>query len=255
MELLEQIQCGLDAMTPERRAWLHRAYALLPAQKRPRRILDVGCGRGGPTLELARLGNELVGIDTDKWALEELRTAAEAAGLADRVSVRQASMLAIDFAAASFDIVWSEGSIHVIGFEEGLARWRPLLIPGGCLVVHESAWLRADPPPAAQAYWTPRFPCIRTLESYAAAAGRLGYEWIGGFTFPETFWWEGYYRPLRERVRALRREHAGDRRAEEIFERKEAEIARYRREMRWFGSAYLLMRDASGSRPVKGGAA
>jgi hypothetical protein len=37
----------------------------------------------------------------------------------------------------SFDIVWSEGFIFVIGFKKGLQEWKSLLRPGGFMMAHD----------------------------------------------------------------------------------------------------------------------
>jgi len=64
-----------------------RTYAMLPpAESRPRRILDIGCGTGAPSIELARLsGGTVIGIDVDERALEVMRDHVAEAGLDDRV--------------------------------------------------------------------------------------------------------------------------------------------------------------------------
>ena len=42
-----------------------KAFRMLPKLDRPR-ILDIGCGSGAPTIELARLSDgEIIGIDID----------------------------------------------------------------------------------------------------------------------------------------------------------------------------------------------
>jgi cyclopropane fatty-acyl-phospholipid synthase-like methyltransferase len=46
------------------------------------RILDVGCGPGGPTLELARLSDgEIIGLDIHQPSLDKLSRRIEEAGL------------------------------------------------------------------------------------------------------------------------------------------------------------------------------
>jgi SAM-dependent methyltransferase len=252
MSLTEEIQQGLDAVTPERRAFLRRAFGMLPDLANPR-ILDIGCGRGGPTLELARLGGEVTGVDVDDRALRDLAESAEAAGLAERVRVIKASMSELDFPPGSFDLLWAEGSVHAIGFEEALDCWRPLLVPGGHVVIHESAWLQPNPPEAARTLWQSRFPCIRTASEYADAARKLGYEWVGDFNLPADFWWEAYYHPLSERVAALRVKYRGDPAALETLARTQEEIGLYWQHRGWFGSAYLLARKPVGLPGGKGG--
>lgn len=52
---------------PIRLDYTRNAYHMLPRIDQPR-ILDVGCGRGDPTLELAKLSDgEIIGVDIDWW--------------------------------------------------------------------------------------------------------------------------------------------------------------------------------------------
>ncbi|MBQ2719060.1 MAG: class I SAM-dependent methyltransferase [Clostridia bacterium] len=47
-------------------------------------VLDLGCGSGRMTLELCRLGYDMIGVDGSAEMLSAAHTAAEAAGLSDR---------------------------------------------------------------------------------------------------------------------------------------------------------------------------
>ena len=115
-----------------------KAYRVLPQLDKPR-ILDVGCGSGVSTLELARMsGGEIVAVDIDRRALDKLVSRVESEGLSSKVSVVHSSMLEMDFPPSSFDIIWTEGAISFIGFERGLSEWRGLLVPDGYLVIHDA---------------------------------------------------------------------------------------------------------------------
>lgn len=162
-----------------------RAYRLLPPLERPR-ILDIGCGRGQQTLELARLGEgEIVGIDVDPAAVSELRRRVERAGLQDRVRALRVSLLENDFESGRFDVLWEEGVLHLLDPAACLPECRRLLQPGGHLVMHETIeWFE------------------RTRELLAAA----GFEIVGRHMLPEHFWWTDYGEPLEKRIRAFRRD-------------------------------------------------
>jgi ubiquinone/menaquinone biosynthesis C-methylase UbiE len=102
------------------------------------RILDVGCGSGIPTIELAKLSQgEVIGVDIDDLALSVLRQRIKSEGLSDRVKTLRESIDKLDLPQESFDIVWAEGSISFIGFEKGLRSWHRLIKPGGYLVIHD----------------------------------------------------------------------------------------------------------------------
>ena len=119
-DILSEIYDNLTAEGPERTRYTRKAFRMLPGLEKPR-ILDIGCGAGEPTLELARLTQgEITGIDINQPALDRLKIKIEKAGLSDRVQALNRSMFNMDFPDESFDILWSEGSIYNIGFARGL---------------------------------------------------------------------------------------------------------------------------------------
>jgi SAM-dependent methyltransferase len=241
ISLPQELHRNLLDASPARLSFTRKAYQMLPRLNCPR-ILDVGCGRGGPTLELARLsGGEVIGLDIDQAGLDELDAAAEGAGIADRVRAVNGSLLAMDFPAESFDILWSEGSIQFIGFERGLAEWRHFIRPRGFLVVHAATWLRPDPPAAIVRSWDCGRQESRTAAEYIAQIPKGGYDLVGHFSLPEDFWWLDYYLPLQRRVLELREEYAGDQEAQGALDRQQHEIDEYRDHIEWAGSAYYLM--------------
>jgi len=88
-----------------------KAFRILPELEKPR-ILDIGCGSGVPTIELARLSDgEIIGIDIDQESLDRLSRKIEREGLTKRVKAIKCSLQDIRFPDNSFDIIWAEGSI------------------------------------------------------------------------------------------------------------------------------------------------
>jgi SAM-dependent methyltransferase len=241
IDLHQELHKGFPSASPARCSFVRKAYKTLPALDRPR-ILDIGCGRGGPTLELARLsGGEVVGLDIDQPSLDELAAEAVRAGLSDRVQVLNGSMFSMDFPAESFDILWSEGSIQFIGFEQGLSEWRRFLRPRGFLVVHAGTWLRPHPPAEIVRRWdTPRL-VTRTAAEYIAQIPAGGYDLVGHFVLPDDFWWLDYYLPLQQRVSELREEYDEEQDVLEALDAQQREIDVYRDHIKWAGSAYYLM--------------
>jgi ubiquinone/menaquinone biosynthesis C-methylase UbiE len=93
--------------------YMRKAFYMLPKIDKPR-ILDIGCGSGIRTIELARLDQgEVIGIDIDQHALDEFVTKVAESGLGARVKVLNCSLMNMDFPDESFDLIWSEGSISM----------------------------------------------------------------------------------------------------------------------------------------------
>jgi SAM-dependent methyltransferase len=245
-DILRELHGELSRGSPARLAFTRRAFQTLPDLEDPR-ILDVGCGQGGPTLELARLSGGLVtGLDIDQSALDELARRAGEEGLSDCVQVVRGSMADIDFADESFDVIWAEGSMNILGFERALAEWRRLIRPSGFLVVHEMVWLRPDPP--AEVVNCPQlaYPGIRTVAEYIEQVPDHGYDLVGHFVLPEDFWLADYFDPMVARINQLRTKYAGDQAAQRTLDREQRAADVYRKYSEWYGSVFLVMQKGTG---------
>ncbi len=219
-----------------------RAFHSLPEMKAPR-ILDIGCGQGVPTLELAKLSDgKIIGLDTNQEDLKLLSKKIVAAGLIQQVQIVNGSMLDLNFPDECFDLIWSEGSINIIGFEQGLKEWRRLIKPKGYLVVHEMTWLHPNPPKEIVDRWQPIYPGIRTAAEYASLIPEYGYILIDHFPLPEDTWGRDYYGPLEVRISNLRNKYRTDRQAQELLDQEQAEVDLFKRHSSWYGSAFYLMR-------------
>ena len=240
-DIQRELHAELSRGSPARLGFTRKAYHMLPDLNRPR-ILDVGCGQGGPTLELARLsGGQVTGLDIDKSALHELARRADQQGLSDHIQVVHSSMFDMDFAEASFDVIWSEGSMHILGFERALGEWRRFIRPGGFLVVHEMVWLRSDPPAEVTNCPELAYPGIRTVPEYIAHIPEHGYALVDHFCLPEDFWLRDYFDPMMARLRRLRTKYAGDQAAQKTLDKEERAAELYKKHSNWYGSVFLLM--------------
>ncbi|MFH8579548.1 GNAT family N-acetyltransferase [Streptomyces zaomyceticus] len=186
---------GLPRQGPGSDATTRRLLALTgPLPERPR-VLDLGCGPGRSALLLAaEAGAEVTAVDTHEPFLVELREAAAARGLDGSIRTLRADMGALPFPDGSFDLVWAESSVFVLGFDRALAEWRRLLAPDGTLVLTECVWTTGEPGPVARAFWEEHYP-LRTVTGNAAAAVAAGYHVLGTVPQPDGDWDE-YYVPL-----------------------------------------------------------
>lgn len=107
-----------------------------------RTVLDIGSGSGGIAVDLVRrLGaGRVIGIDVEAGVCAEARQRVEAAGLGERIEIRQVAPGPLPLPDASVDIVFSKDSIVHIPDKEALAHdaFR-VLRPGGWFAA--SDWL------------------------------------------------------------------------------------------------------------------
>jgi SAM-dependent methyltransferase len=207
------------------------------------RVLDVGCGPGSQTLELARLcPGEITAVDTHQPYLDRLRQRAADAGFGHRITTLNRSMLGMGFGDRVFDLVWAEGSIYIIGLEQGLREWRELLVDGGHVVFTELVWLRAEPPSEVAEFFRQGYPDMRHVDDVVALVGACGYDLVGHFTLPGEAWWRDYYGPLEKRLDRLVLKYAGDAEVLDMLELERTEIDMYRRYHDGYGYEFVVAR-------------
>jgi 2-polyprenyl-3-methyl-5-hydroxy-6-metoxy-1,4-benzoquinol methylase len=78
-----------------------------------KRVLDVGCGEGGDSILLARLGaREVTGVDLSERAITAARERSMINGVADKVDFVCAPVETAQIEAASYDVVWCNAILH-----------------------------------------------------------------------------------------------------------------------------------------------
>jgi len=108
-----------------------------------KRILDIGCGIGGPAFEMVRNhGANVVGIDLEAPLVVRATQAASDLELSDKCAFQTVTAGPLPFADESFDIVISSGAFTQIADKAGILAeaWR-VLKPGGSLSCYE--WLKS----------------------------------------------------------------------------------------------------------------
>jgi len=192
------------------------------------KLADIGCGTGASTLCLARhLNAEIMAVDFLPEFLESLKQQAEAKGLSGKIKTVEASMDELPFLENAYDVLWSEGAIYNMGFQNGIENWKRFLKPGGILVASEITWLTHERPQEIQAHWDQEYPEIDVASAKIGQLEAAGYSPIGYFTLPESCWLENYYAPLKAGFEAFleRNNHAVA--AQEIVAAELTEIELY----------------------------
>lgn len=118
--------------------------------KKPRKIVDAGCGIGGSSRYLARKYEaECRGITLSPVQAQRAQALAAAQGLSGKVSFQVADALNQPFPDGEFDLVWSmESGEHMpdkAKFVNELAR---VAAPGGTIII--VTWCHRDLPPSEE---------------------------------------------------------------------------------------------------------
>jgi SAM-dependent methyltransferase len=243
-EALFRLFEGLPRQGPGSDACTREALGRLGALPAAPRVLDLGCGSGRAALVLAAaLRTRVVAVDIHRPFLDALEAAARERGLEHLIEARCADMAAPGVPAGSVDLLWSEGAVYFLGFEEGLRLWRPLLAPGGCLAVTECSWLSPDPPAEAAAFFREGYPGMAGVSENIERAQAAGFEVLDHFALPPEAWWDEYYLPLEARIGLLAADPDPDLAA--VIAETRSEIDLFRRHGAAYGYVFYLMRPAA----------
>jgi len=241
MDIFWEIHSDLPREGPGDSTSTTRAYAAAKDLLAGPKILDIGCGPGMQTLDLAKLSRgEIIAIDFHQPFLDELVRRAKEAGVAAQIQARKLSMFEMDFAPEQFDLVWSEGAIYIMGFEAGFKACYPFLKPGGYMAVTEASWFQPNPPGEIVDFWNTAYPVMGTIEENIQRVEKQGYKLVDHFHLPDSSWWNNYYNPLAERIAMLKEKYADNAETKKMLDEELAEIKLFRKYSRYYGYEFYI---------------
>jgi SAM-dependent methyltransferase len=242
-ELFFELFTGLPRQGPGDAESTLRALALVPGIGPETRVLDLGCGTGLQTRVLAQDSPaRFVAVDNHAPFIDVLNREAQRLGIADRLEGRVADLRRPDFAAGSFDLIWCEGAIAIMGVEAALRSWRRLLVPGGHMAVTEVCWMKPDPPRDCAAFWASEYPAIRDVSTLLAVIEECGYEPVNHFSLPQSSWWDDYYCPLQRNLTEFRDRHREEADAQQLAEQVQREIDVWHAYAEFYNYEFFVMR-------------
>ncbi|MBI1872885.1 MAG: class I SAM-dependent methyltransferase [Acidobacteria bacterium] len=234
---------GLPRQGPGDTASTLRALSLVPGIGPHTRVLNPGGGTGLEARVIAQNAPvRIVAIDNHQQYVEEFNREAEALAVAHRVEAQLGDMHRLDFEPGSFDLIWCEGSIYVVGFEKGLRDWHRLLAPGGHLALTDVCWRMPNPPAECREFWAQEYPAIRDVPSRLRTITECGYEVIGHFPLPAAAWWDDYYGPLQQKITEFRAHHDGETDAQQLADSVQSEIDMWHKYSHSYGYDFFVMR-------------
>jgi SAM-dependent methyltransferase len=242
-EIFFEVFENLPRQGPGNRACAARALGLCRELPQSPAILDLGCGVGGQTLQLAELtSGSIVAIDSHAPGIERLKAAVAKRGLSQRISPIVGDMARPGQPPGSFDLIWSEGALYNIGIRNALGICHGLLRPGGYLAFTDAVWRMENPPPEVKAGFDQDYPAMGWLDDDVAAIQDCGFELIGHFTLPDEAWWDDFYTPMEARIAELRVRYAGDMEASAILDQLAMEPEMHRRYSDFYAYEFFVVR-------------
>ncbi|MCX6641444.1 MAG: class I SAM-dependent methyltransferase [bacterium] len=232
----------LQRQGPGDNASTRRAFQQLNGLPEAPVILDVGCGVGKQTLELCRLtSGTIIALDSHAPFLRILWNQAERKAELARLHCLIADMNAMGFRDASFDAIWAEGSIFLIGFEKALQEWKALLRPGGYMAISELVWFKENPPQPVVDFLLSEVPVLYGFKDYFPIIEACGYRLVDYFPLPAESWWTDYYTPLESKIHELRNSLRNDPKAQELLTALGLEIEMHRKYSEYYGYGFYIV--------------
>ena len=192
---------------------------------------------------LARsLNAQITAVDFLPDFVEVLKANAENEGLTNKIDPLVCSMDNLQFDNEEYDVIWSEGAIYNMGFENGVNDWKRFLKPDGMLVVSEITWTTNDRPSEIQRHWTTEYPEISTASSNISILEYSGYSPVAYFALPEHCWLDNYYRPMQNSFAEFLARNANNKNAQAIVEAEKKEIALYEKFKKYYSYGVYIAR-------------
>ena len=241
MEYFYELFLGLPRGGPGDNKSTRKAFSYLKNLPTEPLILDIGCGHGVQTIELVRIcKGKIIALDNYQPFLDILMQNAIKEGFEDRITLKNQSMLEMDFKNDTFDIIWSEGALFVMGFQNGLKKCNQLLKNKGYFVVSEAVLLLPNLPKPLKKFWDEMYPDIKDIKSNISMIEDEGFNVLSHFTLPKSCWVD-FYSQMNEKIKELKKKYHNNKTALQVFDNFEKEEKMYDDYSDYFGYEFFIM--------------
>jgi len=199
-------------------------------------VLDIGAGSGFQTKVLkGMVDGNITALDTSEIYLDKIKKEVG-------VKTVNCSMDNLDssFSHNTFDLIWSEGAIYIMGLENGLRHWKPFLKKGGIIGFSHISWIQDNPPKEILEYWEAEYPQIATLDENKGIIGEAGYEIKDYFILPSTDWMANFYEKMSERLNLLEKNKLSPV-EKDVVEMHREEIEMYDKYGDYYGYVFFII--------------
>jgi SAM-dependent methyltransferase len=179
--------CGVVVDSHARRSAANSAAFLLPHLREADVLLDLGCGPGSVTLDLAGRVERAVGVDAAPEAIDRARRAATEREVDDCDFV-VADVYRLPFADGTFDVVFAHQLLqHLADRPAALREAARVLRPGGILGVRDSDYgtMVHDPRDPLLDRWLDLYCRLARRNGGEPDAGRMLARWVDAAGFAD----------------------------------------------------------------------
>ncbi|MDR0561361.1 MAG: class I SAM-dependent methyltransferase [Spirochaetaceae bacterium] len=239
--LINEYFVGLERQGPGSPEATMRALRFIDNLTSESKIADLGCGTGGQTMVLAQNTKGVItALDLFPGSIDKLNSTAGKLRLQDRVKGIVGSMDNLPFQHDEFDLIWSEGAIANIGFENGLKYWKGFLKKDGYIAVTYESWFTDERPAEIEKWWVDAVPEIAAMGHNISILQKAGFLPVAAFTLPESCWIDAYFIPQKARQEEFLKKYAGNKTVERFISylRREAEL--YSKYKQYYGYVFYI---------------
>ncbi|MCB1180383.1 MAG: class I SAM-dependent methyltransferase [Leptospiraceae bacterium] len=212
-------------------------------QNKKYKIADIGCGTGAQTITLAEnLDCSITAVDLFPEFLEKLNSRAKKINLQSKIKILAHSMDDLPFKKKEFDLIWSEGAIYNIGFENGIKKWKEFLKSDGYIALSEITWTTNSRPKEIEDFWINAYPEIDTASRKIKVLEENGFSPASYFILPEESWLTNYYKPMEARFDSFLKKHNHSEIAKSIVEGEKEEIRLYKKYKDYYSYGFYVAR-------------
>jgi SAM-dependent methyltransferase len=227
IDIIIESHKDLDRQGPGSADATLKAFSFIDDAATISRVADLGCGTGGQTMTLAQnINGNIIGVDQFSQFVNVLNDNAKRMNLHERVHGIVGSIEDLPFEKESLDLIWAEGVIDAIGFENGLHYWNTFLKKGAYIAVTNPSWLSDEGPSDVETFWSDAGTELHTVGRNISIMQKYGYSFVASFVLPEKCWTDNYFIPREAAEKSMLKKYAGNKLLEDsaAMDNYEAEL-------------------------------
>jgi ubiquinone/menaquinone biosynthesis C-methylase UbiE len=240
--LFYEIFEGLPRLGPGSDTATQKALQLIHFMDNPLTILDIGCGTGAQTFQLAKkLNGKIIAVDNYQPYLDEIQSKCSAEKYKAEIEYLCLDMTDLKFKEESIDLVWAEGSIYIMGFQKGLDLIEPMIKKGGYAVFSELNYLKNDPPDELMNFFHEEFPDMLTIGENIDLVKKSSLDLVNYFELDKIDHRTPYYEPLQQNVTRYTQKYLENDEARLMINSIQKEIDLYIKYADYYGYVFYVM--------------